>query len=77
MIAVQTAKAFELIRSQTGKEDELINDLMKLPQVKETHLLAGKWDLMATLAFEEQPVYWALCLPDAAGRGVARYQLHS
>jgi len=49
-------KAFELIRSQTGKEDVLIERLMKLPQVKETHLLAGKWDLMATLAFEEQPV---------------------
>jgi DNA-binding Lrp family transcriptional regulator len=56
VIAVQIAKAFELIRSQTGKEDELIDDLMKLPQVKETHLLAGKWDLMATLSFKEQPV---------------------
>jgi hypothetical protein len=30
--------------------------LMKLPQVKETHLLAGSWDIMATLAFEEEPV---------------------
>ena len=29
---------------------------MKLPQVRETHLLAGEWDIMATLAFEEEPV---------------------
>jgi hypothetical protein len=29
---------------------------MKLPQVRETHLLAGSWDVMATLAFEEEPV---------------------
>jgi len=49
-------KAFELIRARTGKEDLLMRGLMKLPQVMETHLLAGTWDLMATLAFEEEPV---------------------
>jgi len=49
-------KSFELIRSQTGKEDVLMARLMKLPQVRETHLLAGEWDIMATLAFEEEPV---------------------
>jgi DNA-binding Lrp family transcriptional regulator len=49
-------KAFELIRARTGKEDPLMAQLMKLPQVREAHLLAGKWDLMATLAFEEEPV---------------------
>lgn len=49
-------KAFELIRAQTGKEDVLMERLMKLPQVRETHLLAGTWDVMATLAFEEEPV---------------------
>jgi hypothetical protein len=49
-------KAFELIRARTGSEDALMQRLMKLPQVKETHLLAGSWDIMATLAFEEEPV---------------------
>jgi len=49
-------KSFELIRSKTGKEDVLMARLMKLPQVRETHLLAGEWDIMATLAFEEEPV---------------------
>jgi hypothetical protein len=49
-------KAFELIRAQTGKEEALMERLMKLQQVKETHLLAGSWDIMATLAFEEEPV---------------------
>jgi DNA-binding Lrp family transcriptional regulator len=49
-------KAFELIRARTGKEDPLMRGLMKLPQVMETHLLAGSWDLMATLAFEQEPV---------------------
>jgi DNA-binding Lrp family transcriptional regulator len=49
-------KAFELIRARTGKEEVLMERLMKLPQVKETHLLAGKFDVMATLVFEEQPV---------------------
>ena len=49
-------KAFELIRAQTGKEDVLMARLMKLPQVRETHLLAGDWDVMATLAFDEAPI---------------------
>jgi len=49
-------KAFELIRAQTGKEDVLMARLMKLAQVRETHLLAGEWDILATLAFEEEPV---------------------
>jgi len=49
-------KAFELIRAQTGKEDVLMGRLMKLAQVRETHLLAGEWDILATLAFEEEPV---------------------
>jgi len=49
-------KAFELIRAQTGREELLMRRLMKIPQVRETHLLAGEWDVMATLAFEEQPV---------------------
>jgi len=49
-------KAFELIRAQTGKEDVLMARLMKLAQVREAHLLAGEWDILATLAFEEEPV---------------------
>jgi len=53
---VRMLKSFELIRSKTGKEDVLMARLMKLPQVRETHLLAGEWDIMATLAFEEEPV---------------------
>ena len=56
VITVEMTRAFELIRSQTGKEDELIDELMKLTQVKDVHLLAGEWDLMATLTFEKQLV---------------------
>ena len=55
-ILPRTVKAFELIRAQTGKEDVLMQRLMKLQQVKETHLLAGTWDIMATMAFDEEPV---------------------
>lgn len=49
-------KAFELIRARTGKEEVLMKRIMKLREVKETHLLAGEFDIMATLAFEDQPV---------------------
>ena len=56
MNLARMVKAFELIRAQTGREDALMARLMKLSQVRETHLLAGEWDIMATLAFEEEPV---------------------
>ena len=56
MILPRMVKAFELVRAQTGKEDVLMQRLMKLQQVKEAHLLAGTWDIMATMAFEEEPV---------------------
>lgn len=49
-------KSFELIRAQTGKEEVLMERLMRLSQVNETHLIAGEWDIMATLAFEAEPV---------------------
>jgi len=55
-VLARLVKAFEMIRSQTGKEDVLMARLMKVPHVRETHLLAGKWDIIATLAFEEEPV---------------------
>jgi len=56
MTLPRMVKAFELIRAQTGKEDLLMARLMKVPQVREAHLLAGKWDIMAALAFEEEPI---------------------
>ena len=52
----RTVKAFELIRAQTGKEDVLMARLMKLPQIREAHLLAGDWDVVAALAFDEAPI---------------------
>ena len=56
MIVPRTIKAFELIRARTGKEEVLMERLMRLPHVEESHLLAGKFDVMATLVFEDQPV---------------------
>jgi len=56
MVLPRMVKAFGLIRAQTGKEDVLMARLMKLPQVRETHLLAGDWDVVATLAFDEAPI---------------------
>jgi DNA-binding Lrp family transcriptional regulator len=52
VIFLTLMRAFELIRARTGKEERLMAHLMKLQHVRETHLLTGKWDVMATLAFE-------------------------
>jgi DNA-binding Lrp family transcriptional regulator len=56
VLVLPTIKTFELIQAVTGKEDLLMKRLMKIPQVKESHLLAGKFDVMAALVFEEQLV---------------------
>ena len=55
-ISVGIIKAFELIRARTGKEEVLMERLLKIPEVKESHLLSGKFDVMATLVFEDRPV---------------------
>jgi len=53
---LRRVRAFEFVRSQTGKEQELMEQLLKIPQIGEVHLLTGEWDLMATITTSETPV---------------------
>lgn len=41
------AKAFVLINADLGAEDELVNELKKIPNVKEVYVVYGVYDLIA------------------------------
>jgi DNA-binding Lrp family transcriptional regulator len=52
-----TIKAFVFIQSEAGKEKELMNKLLNLPEVSGVHLLFGKADLLAELEVEKSLVH--------------------
>lgn len=52
-----TVKAFTFIRSEAGKEKELMNKLLQIPEITGVHLLFGKADLLAELSAEKSLVH--------------------
>ena len=46
-------KAFILIKASPGHEREVVNDLMGIDEVKEAHVIPGKWDVMAVVDFQK------------------------
>lgn len=49
-------KAFVLIKVDPGHEDEVMDDLFKLDEVKEVHVVPGEWDLLVVLSAEKEVV---------------------
>jgi DNA-binding Lrp family transcriptional regulator len=47
-------KAFVLVKVQPGKEKRVMDDLLKLDDVKEVHIVPGEWDLLAVLEIERE-----------------------
>ncbi len=43
------ARAFVFIRSAPRREKEIAEKLLTYDEVKETHIVAGKWDVLAVL----------------------------
>ena len=42
-------KAFVLIKADPGHEKNVVENLMKIKEVKEAHVIPGEWDLMVIL----------------------------
>ncbi len=40
-------KAFILIKAASGHEEDVIDSLMKIPDVREVHIVPGVWDILA------------------------------
>ncbi|MGA2199820.1 MAG: Lrp/AsnC ligand binding domain-containing protein [Nitrososphaerales archaeon] len=49
-------KAFVLIKTDPGREREVAEKLNKLAEVKEVHLIAGEWDILAVVETEREIV---------------------
>lgn len=42
-------RAFVLVKAKPGSEKDIAEKLLRYDEVKETHLITGKWDLMTVL----------------------------
>lgn len=46
-------KAFILIKVSPGREQDVINELMAIPEVKEVHVVPGDWDILAVVSAQK------------------------
>jgi DNA-binding Lrp family transcriptional regulator len=49
-------KAFVLVKVEPGHEKRVMDDLLKLKDVQEVHIVPGEWDLLAVLETEREAV---------------------
>jgi DNA-binding Lrp family transcriptional regulator len=49
-------KAFVLIKVAPGHEEKVVEDLMKIDQVKEAHIVPGDWDIIAVVSSQKEIV---------------------
>ncbi len=52
-----TVKGFVFIQSEAGKEKDIMNRVVELPEVRSAHLLFGKADVLAELEVEKSFVH--------------------
>lgn len=48
-----TARAFLLVNVDTGKEDPVVDKLLKLEEIREAHIVPGDWDIIAVIEVEK------------------------
>jgi DNA-binding Lrp family transcriptional regulator len=51
---MRTQKAFVLIKAQSGHEKSVAENLMKLHEAKEVHIIPGEWDILLVLEAERE-----------------------
>jgi DNA-binding Lrp family transcriptional regulator len=49
-------KAFVLIKVSPGHEEEVVDNLMKIPDVREAHIVPGDWDIIAVVSSQKEIV---------------------
>ena len=49
-------KAFVLVKVAPGHEEEVVDDLMKIQDVKEVHIIPGDWDIIAVVSSQREIV---------------------
>jgi DNA-binding Lrp family transcriptional regulator len=49
-------KAFVLIKTSPGHEREVVDDLMKIKEVQEAHIIPGEWDVLAVVSAQKEVI---------------------
>ncbi len=49
-------KAFVLIKVSPGHEKDVVDDLMKIKEVQEAHVVPGEWDILAVVNAQKEIV---------------------
>ena len=49
-------KAFVLLKVAPGHEEDVVDALMKIPDVMEAHIVPGDWDIMAVVNTQKEVV---------------------
>ncbi len=49
-------KAFVLIKVSPGHEKDVVDELMKVKEVQEAHIIPGEWDILAVLNAQKEIV---------------------
>ena len=49
-------KAFVLVKVAPGHEEEVVDELMKIPDVREAHIVPGDWDIIAVVSSQKEIV---------------------
>jgi len=47
-------KAFVLLKVMPGKEEEVVDALMKIHEVTEVHIVPGVWDILAVVTSKKE-----------------------
>ena len=49
-------KAFVLVKVAPGHVEEVVDDLMRIPEVTEAHIVPGDWDIIAVISSKKEIV---------------------
>ena len=49
-------KAFVLLRVSPGHEEDVVDSLMKIQDVREVHIVPGDWDILAVISSQKEVV---------------------
>ena len=49
-------KAFVLLKVAPGHEKKVVDDLLKIKEVQEAHIVAGEWDVLAVINSQREIV---------------------
>ena len=49
-------KAFVLLKVSPGHEKKVVEDLLRIDEVKEAHIVPGEWDIIAVLSSQKEIV---------------------